>query len=121
MANIPPLSLAIIGSRSFKDYHLLKSTIDDFIKEHQVREIVSGGAIGADSLAEIYARENNIKMTVLKPDWKAYGKSAGFLRNTDIINESDVVIAFWDGRSPGTKNSIETARKQDKPVFIIKF
>ncbi len=80
--------------------------------------IVSGGARGIDSLAEIEAKNLKIKTIIFKPDWDRYGKKAGFLRNILIINEADKVIAFWDGASKGTKHSIDLAIKQDKPLDI---
>jgi hypothetical protein len=122
------MTLAVVGSRSFLDYkklcdelNLLK-TNGDFNFNH----IVSGGAKGADSLAEKYAKENGIRLTVLKPNWNKYGKKAGILRNIDIVNESQYIIAFWDGISLGTKHSIDYAKKSittgsNKGVKIIKY
>lgn len=111
------MKLAIIGSRTFNDYDVLKKECDNL----NIEEIISGGAKGADSLGEKYAIENNIKFTIFKPDWKKYGKRAGFLRNTDIINSCDSVLAFWDGNSKGTQHSINLAHKHNKPVTIIGF
>ena len=113
------LKIGIVGSRNFNDYKLLKETLDEYIED--VFLIVSGGAKGADSLGEQWAKENNIKTLIHKPEWKKYGKSAGFVRNELIINDSDIVIAFWDGLSKGTKHSINLAKKQNKKVKIIKF
>jgi tyrosyl-tRNA synthetase len=62
-------------------------------------------------LGEKYAKMKNIPIKIYKPDWEKYGKAAGVIRNEDIINYSDRVIAFWDGKSKGTKNSIDHARK----------
>lgn len=111
------MKLAIIGSRTFNDYELLKKECDNL----NIEEIISGGAKGADSLGEKYAIENNIKFTIFKPDWKKYGKRAGFLRNIDIINSCDSVLAFWDGNSKGTQHSINLGHKHNKPVTIIRF
>lgn len=117
------MKLGIIGSRSFLDYHLLEVTINQFINTctNSITHIVSGGAKGADTLANRYAEEKNIEMIVFKPDWKKYGKRAGYIRNTDIIENSDIVIAFWDGISPGTKDSIDKALNLNKQVIIKKF
>lgn len=108
---------AIIGSRSFDNYQLMKDSLSKF----KITEIISGGASGADSLAEKYASENNIPLTVFLPNWKSFGKSAGIVRNFKIITEADFVIAFWDGLSTGTKNSIDTAIQLGKEIKIIKF
>lgn len=109
------MKYAIIGSRNFCDYELMEKTL----KEYDISEIISGGAKGADSLAARYADQNDISLVVFKADWKRYGRAAGVIRNTDIIDSSDVVIAFWDGVSRGTKNSIDKAIKAGKSVNII--
>lgn len=111
------MKIAVIGSRSFNDYELLQKTL----KQYQPECIVSGGAKGADVLAERYAKENNINLLVFKPEWGRYGKIAGIKRNELIINNSDMVIAFWDGVSKGTKSSIDIAKKNNKPLIIVNF
>ena len=83
--------------------------------------LVSGGAVGADSLAERYAKEHNLQIIVFKPDWNKHGKAAGFIRNTNIIEEADEIIAFWDGISNGTRDSISKARKMNKPLVEVKY
>lgn len=105
---------AIIGSRSFNDYNLLERTID----QYQITFIVSGGASGADSLAEQYAKKRNITIRVIKPDW-SLGRHAGMLRNTEIVESSDIVFAFWDGQSKGTQDSIKKAGKLNKQCVVI--
>lgn len=79
---------------------------------------MSGGAKGADSLAERFAKENNIETMIFPADWDKYGKNAGYIRNKDIISNSDIVIAFWDGKSKGTKISIDLAKQSSKILFI---
>lgn len=110
------MKLAIIGGRDFLDYELLKSVVDKV--KTPITLIVSGGANGADRLAERYARERGIPTKIFPAEWDKYDKRAGFLRNVDIITEADGVIAFWDGESRGTKSSIEIAEKQGKKVYI---
>ena len=112
------INIAVIGSRSFNDYELLQKHMQQF---SDIAAIVSGGAIGADSLAERYAAENSIQMIVFKPDYEKHGRAAPFVRNTAIIEASDVVIAFWDGKSTGTLDSIKKARKLGKPVTIVEY
>lgn len=115
------IKLAIVGSRSFNNYELLKKEINNFISENDfsINQIISGGARGADNLGEKYAKELNIETQIFYPDWNKYGKKAGFIRNEDIINNSDVIIAFWDGQSHGTKHDIELANKYKKILKII--
>jgi predicted Rossmann-fold nucleotide-binding protein len=80
--------------------------------------IVSGGARGVDSTAEKAAKENGLEVISFLPDWDKNGKSAGFLRNIQIIEEADSVVAFWDGVSLGTLHLITEATKRNKPVRI---
>ena len=114
------MKLAIVGGRDFNDYGKLAATIQNHFYLVQITEIISGGANGADSLAEKYARQyQNIKYVEFLPDWKNEGKVAGFNRNQKIVNECDMVLAFWDGVSRGTKDTIEKAKKAHKPTFIV--
>ena len=106
--------MGVIGSRTFVNYEFMKEILDSF----PFSEIVSGGAKGADSLAKRYAEEKNISITEILPDWNQYGKIAGFKRNKLIINQSDAIIAFWDGNSKGTAHSIRLAREVGKNVYV---
>lgn len=108
------LCYAIIGSRTFNNKQLLYETLD----EYKIKWIVSGGAKGADSLGAEYAVDEHILLTEILPDWDTHGKSAGIKRNFKIIDLSDIVIAFWDGKSPGTKHAIEYAERTNKKVLI---
>lgn len=111
------INLGIVGSRSFQDYELLKKHVDPT----NIVAIVSGGARGADTLAEQFAREHNLQMIVFKPDYATHGRAAPFIRNSAIIEASDAVIAFWDGSSAGTLDSIKKAKKMGKPVTVIEY
>lgn len=113
------MKLAIIGSRDFTDYELLKTTLEPY--KSKVTLMVSGGAKGADSLGEQWAKENNIKTLIFLPDWATHGKRAGIIRNKDIINNCDGAIAFWDGQSKGTSHSISLCENSNKPVKIIRY
>lgn len=115
------MKLAVVGSRDFNDYNLLKSKLDLIHKRKPITLIVSGGAKGADKLSEKWADENNIEKLIFIPDWKKFGKRAGFLRNDDIIQNSDAVVAFWDEVSKGTESSINLAKKYGKSCLIVKF
>lgn len=117
------MNIAIIGSRTFSNYELLSVIIKNFLSENNIKvnSIISGGAKGADSLAEQFALENNLEMIIFKPDWKKFGKKAGIIRNTIIIDNSDTVFAFWDGKSSGTKDAINKAEKLGKKVITILF
>jgi hypothetical protein len=120
------MRLAIIGSREYEDYESLKNIMMDLFfgydyNAYKVKEVISGGAIGADSLGAKWAKENKIKLTEFFPDWKSYGKQAGFIRNIEIVKNSDMVLALWNGLSKGTAHSLRIARDQKKPTLIIYF
>jgi hypothetical protein len=119
------MNIAIIGSRSFTNYNLLNETIYDYCQKNSIDikslQIVSGGAIGADKLGEKFAKNNNLKTLIFLPDWAKHGRKAGILRNADIIDNSNVIFAFWDGQSKGTLNSINRSKKQNKELYIINY
>lgn len=112
------MKLAIIGSRTFIDTELAWNTYKELPFLDQITHIVSGGAKGADSIAELLAKWSGKEMVIHYPDWNKYGKQAGFIRNRLIINDSDCVLAFWDLKSKGTLNSITLATKKGIPVHI---
>lgn len=97
----------------------------NFIKENfdlnRITHIISGGAKGADTLGEKFAKEYNKELIVFKPNWDKYGKSAGFKRNVDIINECDYCAIFWDGQSHGTKHDIYLCHQYNKVCKICLF
>lgn len=114
--------MAIVGSRGFTDWFRFQDEVDrivDIFSSTGGVELVSGGARGPDKMAERYAKETGLHIRVFPADWDAHGKKAGMLRNKDIVDNSDVVIAFWDNKSKGTENTIKTALKQGKRVFTI--
>ena len=105
------MKLAIIGSRE-----LYIDEPDKFITKC-VTALVSGGARGIDTCARDYARENGLKMIEYFPDYKKYGRSAPLKRNILIIEEADQVLAFWDGKSRGTKFVIDKCKEMNKPII----
>ena len=118
------MKLAIVGSRDFNDYKSCKSAILKTLAEwninvSEIEYIVSGGAKGADTLAEMFAKEYNIKMIIYNPDWKTLGKAAGILRNTDIVNEATHMIAFPSRFGKGTQDSISKAQIKNIPLKIL--
>lgn len=111
----------IAGGRDFNDYDFLKSKCDLILKNksHDEIEIVSGCANGVDSLAIRYAQEHNYKLTKFLADWNKFGKSAGYIRNTQMADYADALIAIWNGESKGTKHMIEIANARKILVRII--
>ena len=106
------MKVAVVGSRN-----LVISNFEKYLPEGTT-EIVSGGAKGIDACAKKYAAENHIKFTEFLPDYNRYKKGAPLKRNLKIIEYSDIVIAFWDGKSKGTKHVIDNCEKMDKKVII---
>ncbi|MBQ8133857.1 MAG: DUF2493 domain-containing protein [Clostridia bacterium] len=106
------MKVAIIGSRS-----LYINNLNQYLPK-EITEIVSGGAKGIDTSAKNYAEKNNIKLKEFLPNYKQYGKSAPLKRNIEIIQYADLVIAFWDGKSKGTKFVIDNCQKMNVPVNI---
>jgi hypothetical protein len=115
------MNIAIVGSRSYNDYEKFKDKLKWYIDINKTDYIITGGAIGIDKLAERFAKENNIKIKIFLPEWKEYGKKAGYIRNLEIVQNSDIVIAFWDGESKGTKLTMDIARGSKKPLINIGF
>ena len=112
------MNIAIVGTRSFNDYEVLKKIIMARIKLCDINCVVSGGARGADTLAVKFAQEFSIEMIVHSAQWDKFGRSAGFIRNEDIISGADIVFAFWDGKSKGTAHSIGLAKSKRKKLFV---
>lgn len=109
------MRVAVIGSREFDNFDLLKSTLDNYY----ISKLVSGGADGADHMGEMYAVENRIKTLIFRPDYDKHGQKAPIIRNKAIIDNSDFVIAFWDGKSKGTKYAIDYAKKLGKELKMV--
>jgi hypothetical protein len=115
------MKLAIIGSRSFDNYILLEEKTLELYPIDKITSIVSGGAHGADTLAEQFAHNHHIPIVIHKPQWELYGKKAGAVRDRMIVDDADEVLAFWDGRSLGTKLTIGFARKANKKSILFRF
>lgn len=110
------MRVIIAGGRNVTDEKHL------FYALHQctfpITEVVSGGARGADYLGENHAICSDIDLTVFPADWGTYGKRAGVIRNIQMAEYADALIALWDGKSRGTQHMIETMQKQNKPIFV---
>lgn len=113
------MKLLIAGTRTFTDYEKLETSIT--IPLTEIKEIVSGGATGADQLGEVYAYKNKIPLKVFKADWNQHGKSAGPIRNKLMAEYCDHAIIFWDGVSRGTKNMIDNMKRVNKPHTVINY
>ena len=106
------MKIAVIGSRS-----VTVTDIGRYVSDGD--EIVSGGAAGVDSCAAEYAKEKGVRLTVFLPKYECYGRAAPIVRNKEIVDYADKIIAFWNGSSRGTLSFIKYAKKRGKPCEII--
>ena len=111
----------IAGSRTFEDYELLCRKCDTYLSSLSDIEIVSGAASGADRLGEKYARSKGYEIKQFFADWDKYGKSAGYKRNEEMAKYAHALIAFWDGRSRGTRHMIDLAAKYNLSIKVVRY
>lgn len=109
----------IAGGRDFQDYPMLRQTMDSLLSNIQDDiVVVCGKARGADTLGERYAQERGYTVHTFFADWEKWGKAAGFIRNEEMANNADALVAFWDGESRGTKHMIELAKRYQLKVRV---
>ena len=111
------MKLAIIGSRTLKQSDVLE-LITKTLQGLHVSEIITGGANGVDSIAEHYARQNNIKCKIFYPVYAVHGKRAPLIRNNEIVKNCDILLAIWDGTSTGTAYTLGKAKREGKKVIV---
>ena len=115
----PKVRVIVAGSRNFQNYPLMCKELDK-IKD-RIECIVSGDATGADTYGCMYARDNNIPVRHCPADWQKYGTAAGYVRNKQMGDYGDELIAFWDGVSPGTNDMINYMKQLGKKVTVIEY
>lgn len=125
------LRVIIAGGRDFDDFPKLISSCTDILAQINVNfdriRIVSGGASGADKLGEQFSKLRGYELTRFLAEWNRLGKGAGYIRNTEMAKFASeqgnhgVLIAFWNGKSRGTKHMIDTARKYGLEVHIVNY
>ena len=128
---IHEIRLIVAGTRTFDDYVLMKEKLDQIILG--LREdysgapvvIISGNAKGADQLGIRYAMERNLSFRRFPAQWHQYGKAAGPMRNAQMLAYAKegipALVAFWDGKSRGTDNMIQAARRGKAFVRVIPY
>lgn len=110
----------VAGSRTFDDYKLFCEKLDYLFKDQSDEIcIICGLAKGADMLGQRYAINNHLYIKYYPADWHTNGKSAGIIRNIQMAEEADALVAFWDGESKSTKHMIDIAKKKRLKVRII--
>lgn len=111
------MRIAVVGSRGWADFAKLTEVLD----KYPASELVSGAAQGADRLAELYAIKRRIPITIYEPNMTGgYDVREYHMRNQAIVDNSDGLVAFWDGKSPGTKGTIERARRTGKLLEVVR-
>ena len=116
----------VADGRDFADYAYLKEKLDEVfgslwdINSHPI-EIISGMAKGADTLGIRYAEEHKLTVVLYPANWKKYPRMAGILRNMNMLVTATHLVAFWDGKSHGTKHMIEIAKAKGIPVWIFDY
>lgn len=119
------LRIIIAGGRDFNDAWLMKSymslvliALSDITNKFS---FVSGEARGADKMGAAYARHLGAHVDLYPADWNRYGKSAGYIRNSIMADNAEVLVAFWDGKSRGTEHMIKTAKAKGLMVFVCNY
>ena len=109
------MKLLIAGSRSITDFD-----ISGYIPEN-TDTIIAGGAAGIDTLAEEYADKHRLSKMIIRPKYNLYHKSAPLKRNEEMIEMADKILVIWDGKSKGTKYTIDYAKKLNKEITVIDY
>lgn len=113
------MKVIIAGSRTIQDYRIVKTAIER--SGFKITEVVSGTARGVDVLGERWAMDHNLPIKQFPADWDGNGRGAGYIRNMEMADYADALIAVWNGRSKGTQHMIATARKKDMEVFCFEY
>ena len=113
------MKIIVAGGRDFNNYYILEEVLNSF--KGLIDEVVSGDARGADELGARWATYNNIHVNHFPADWDYYGHAAGFIRNIEMADNADALIAFWDGKSKGTGHMIKTMQMKKKPYRVFNY
>lgn len=108
----------IAGCRDMNDWGIVMQAIENSGFGPGTTEVVSGGAQGVDYIGEGLAEKSGVPVKRFPADWKKHGRAAGPIRNREMAQYADRLIAVWDGKSSGTKNMIEEMQKLGKPIYI---
>ncbi len=110
--------IGFTGHRDISPEPAIIEKLQVLFNAHPQATWVVGGAIGFDTIVENFARKNGLKTIIYKPDYQAHGRGATFVRNRQIVDKSDLMVAFFDGRSTGgTGYTVKYAQKQGKQVL----
>lgn len=107
------MKLLIVGSRSIKRFDL-----SGYIP-CEASMIISGGALGIDSVAEKYADDHKMSKLIIRPRYDLYGKAAPLIRNKEMVDLADEILVIWDGKSRGTMYTVKYAKQKNKNITLI--
>jgi Domain of unknown function (DUF4326)/YspA, cpYpsA-related SLOG family len=113
------LMLIIAGSRTFTDYQRLCQVLAP--DKERITQVLTGGARGADQLGYRWAWKHAVRHQLFRAEWERFGKSAGMRRNHQMAQAGDVLVAFWDGQSAGTRHMMQCMEQRGKPVVVVRF
>ena len=113
-------NVIVCGSRSFVAYSMLCQTLDEVFAAKKPTAIICGEAKGVDTLGKQYAVAHHIQVLSFPANWEKHGRGAGFIRNAEMLKHADTVVAFWDGKSKGTKHMIDISRKAGIAVHVVR-
>lgn len=111
------MNIAVIGSRGITDEALIETYLDRLNEQIPCSKVITGGAMGVDTIAEKWAEKNNIESEIIRPVDKTQ-KINYLYRNIEIITKSDLIVAFWDSKSKGTEFVIDYAMKRGKKIIV---
>lgn len=113
------MRIIIAGGRDFTNTGMAFIYLESLVKAGDV--IISGHASGADMMGELYAQKNKLQCELYPADWEKYGRAAGPIRNEEMAKTADMLIAFWNGKSRGTKSMIRLAKKHGCRVVVFDY
>tara|TARA_R110000772_G_scaffold184459_4_gene295481 strand:+ start:5815 stop:6195 length:381 start_codon:yes stop_codon:yes gene_type:complete len=123
--------IIVAGGREFTDSELVEEVMENLFLvwseedakwlDSDLHEVVCGEARGADTLGRLWAESQSVKVKSFPADWDAHGRAAGPIRNAEMGDYADTLVAFWDGKSKGTKNMIDYSLKKGLTVHVYRY
>ena len=125
------IKIIIAGGRDFTDQDKGFPALDDLLLQYDMEngdyfgaelvEVVCGEARGADTLGKEWAILRGASVKSFPADWDKHGRAAGPIRNGEMADYADILVAFWDGKTKGTKNMIDQALSKGLEVHIYRY
>lgn len=118
--NAPPLTLFVCGGLNYHDFREASRALTGVYRSFpNIAKVIHGGGSGADELGHRWAIANNIEVEQRKPDTEKHGRLAIYALNEEMVNDADIVIAFWNGKSNGVEDAIIRGRSAKKIVHVV--